>query len=47
MNAIPGIAEGALPPGVAEWLAQAVASSVAQKLLEADMAALARKRGLN
>lgn len=26
MNAIPGIADGALPPGVAEWLAQAVAS---------------------
>lgn len=26
MNAIPGIADGALPPGVADWLAQAVAS---------------------
>lgn len=26
MNAIPGIAEGELPPGVADWLAQAVAS---------------------
>ena len=28
-------------------LAQAVASSVAQKLLEADMAALVRRQGLN
>ncbi|MHB0919068.1 MAG: hypothetical protein ACYC1G_14955 [Thiobacillus sp.] len=26
MNTIPGIADGALPPGVADWLAQAVAS---------------------
>ena len=26
MNVIPGIAEGAVPPGVADWLAQAVAS---------------------
>lgn len=26
MNAIPGISEGTLPPGVADWLAQAVAS---------------------
>ncbi|MFZ3043465.1 MAG: hypothetical protein WA108_17030 [Thiobacillus sp.] len=26
MNAIPGIADGALPPGVADWLAQGVAS---------------------
>ena len=26
MNAIPGIAEGTLPPGVADWMTQAVAS---------------------
>jgi len=26
VNAIPGIADGALPPGVADWLAQGVAS---------------------
>jgi len=26
VNVIPGIAEGAVPPGVADWLAQAVAS---------------------